>query len=110
MNSTIYIPVQEICLIHQIEFVFIQHLSEYGLLEITVHSGKEFIHQDYIPVLERFIFWYKDLEINLPGLEVLSQILPKLNRLQEENRNLREEVQFYHSLYFRSLPSDYDPS
>jgi hypothetical protein len=41
-----------------------------------------------LPIFERFTNWHYDLEINLPGLEVIHEMLKKMEDLKQKNREL----------------------
>ncbi|WP_394364292.1 chaperone modulator CbpM [Chryseobacterium carnipullorum] len=45
-----------------------------------------------LPVFERFTNWHYDLEINLPGLEVISNMLRKMEDLKQRNRDLMNKL------------------
>jgi hypothetical protein len=40
-----------------------------------------------LPSFERFANWHYDLEINLPGLEVIHDMLKKMEDLKHRNRS-----------------------
>jgi hypothetical protein len=42
--------------------------------------------------LEKFANWHYDLEINLPGLEVIHNMLKKLDALKQRNRELMNKL------------------
>lgn len=45
-----------------------------------------------LPDLEKFANWHYDLEINLPGLEVIHNMLKKLDALNRRNRELMNKL------------------
>jgi hypothetical protein len=47
---------------------------------------------DDLPDLEKFANWYYDLEVNLPGLEVIHNMLKKLDALNRRNRELMNKL------------------
>jgi hypothetical protein len=63
-------------------------LEESGLLKIENDHNVKYLLYEELPAFERFANWHYDLEINLPGLEVIHHLLNKLEKLQIENRNL----------------------
>ena len=45
-----------------------------------------------LPSFERFANWHYDLEINLPGLEVIHDMLRKMEDLKQKNRELMNKL------------------
>ena len=87
------IPAGEFCAFHQVELSFIQNLHESGLIRTTVRDGVVFLPADDLPALERFTRWFYELDINPEGIEALSHVLTRMQRLAEENRVLRNRLQ-----------------
>jgi hypothetical protein len=89
------IPAGEFCAFHHVELSFIQSLHESGLIRMTVQDGIVFLPADDLPALEKFARWFYDLDINPEGIEALSHVLARMQRLAEENRILRNRLQRY---------------
>ena len=87
------IPAGEFCAFHHVELSFIQNLHESGLIETTIRNGVIFLPADELPALEKFTRWFNDLDINPEGIEALSHVLTRMERLAEENRILRNRLQ-----------------
>jgi hypothetical protein len=79
---------EELVKIYNIEITFFDSLEESGLLKIENDHNVKYLLYEELPAFERFANWHYDLEINLPGLEVIHHLLNKLEKLQIENRNL----------------------
>ena len=79
---------EELVKIYDIEITFFDSLEESGLLKIEKENEVKYLLYDELPAFERFANWHYDLEINLPGLEVIHQLLTKMEQLQIENRRL----------------------
>ena len=45
-----------------------------------------------VQVFEKFTNWHYDLEINLPGLEVIHEMLSKMEDLKRKNRELMNKL------------------
>lgn len=97
MNNSKLIPIQHICTVHEIEYTFITELKDYGLVELLIDEEKECIVEEQLPILEKMIRLHYDLNVNLEGLDVISNLLTKIESLQQtllttENRlRLHEE-------------------
>jgi len=91
------IPAGEFCAFHHVELSFIQNLHESGLIRMTIRDGVVFLPADDLPALEKFARWFYELDINPEGIEALSHVLARMQRLAEENRVLRNRLQRYTS-------------
>lgn len=95
MSSEELISAREFCTVHQVELSFVRHLHEAGLIGMTVMDGSFFLVAGELPVLEKFIRWHYDLSINSEGIEALSHVLERMERLLDENRVLRNRLNRY---------------
>ncbi len=92
MEKESRIAVEQCCSYYSIELSFIQQLDEYGLIELS-RSGKEtFIAFEQLPDLERYIRLHYELDINMAGIEAVSHLLNRVQRLQRELRKLQGEL------------------
>ena len=95
MSSEELILARDFCTVHQIELSFIRHLHDAGLIGMTVVDGGFFLAADELPVVEKFVRWHYDLAINSEGIEALSHVLERMQRLLDENRALRNRLHRY---------------
>ncbi len=89
------IPVDQFCMHYNIEVSFIHTLIDYGLTEITIVEETPYIYEDKIKDLERMIRMHYDLDINMEGIEAISHLLDRVDRLQEELKELKNKLRFY---------------
>lgn len=75
---------------YDIEIHFLESLEESGLLSFVEENHIKYIEFEELPNLERFANFYYDLQVNLPGLEIIHNLLNKIDVLIEENRNLAQ--------------------
>ena len=52
----------------------------------------DIIVSDELPALEKFVRWHYELAINHEGIEALSHMLQRVERLLDENRTLRNRL------------------
>lgn len=97
MLSQELISAREFCTFHHVELSFIHSLHDSGLIAITVQDGVAFLTTDELPALEKFVRWHYELAINPEGIEALSHMLGRMERLLDENRNLRNRLHHYES-------------
>ncbi len=85
---------EEIVRIYNIEITFLDSLEDSGLLHPEMEDEIKYILYDELPALERFANWHYDMDVNMPGLEVIHHLLLKIEKLQLENRRLVNESGF----------------
>lgn len=83
---------EELVRIYNIEITFFDELVDYGLLNIQIEDDVHYLMYEDLPELEKFTNWHYDLEINLPGLEVIHNMLKKLEALKRRNRELMNKL------------------
>ncbi|AZA84814.1 MerR family transcriptional regulator [Chryseobacterium lactis] len=83
---------EELVKIYNIEITFFDELVDYGLLQIQIENNIHYLGYEDLPELEKFANWHYDLEINLPGLEVIHNMLKKLEALNQRNRELMNKL------------------
>ncbi|WP_292009330.1 chaperone modulator CbpM [Chryseobacterium sp.] len=79
---------EELVKIYNIEISFFNELVEYGLLKVETEDNITYVLYEDLPAFEKYTNWHYDLEINLPGLEVIQDMLHKIENLKQRNREL----------------------
>lgn len=92
MATTEWITLRDCCSHYDIEITFVESLQEYGLLELSSVQEVTYIHEDTIPRLEKFIRLHYELNINLEGLDVIANLIEKIESLQREVSLLKNNV------------------
>lgn len=100
MEPEQFIKAEDFCASHQIEYSFIRSLTEYGLIEIKAIEEKELIPESELTKLEKLVRLHYDLQINLEGIDAITNLLELINNVQEENRVLRNKLRLYESQHF----------
>lgn len=95
MENDHLIPADQFCTRHNIDLSFISLLHENGLLEITTIEQTQFIPEEYLPELEKLIRLHYELDINLEGIEAITYLLQRVERLHDELRRLKTRLQLY---------------
>ncbi|KFF25404.1 chaperone modulator CbpM [Chryseobacterium vrystaatense] len=83
---------EELVKIYNIEITFFDELVDFGLLNIQTENETRYILYEDLPVFEKLTNWHYDLEINLPGLEVINDMLRKMEDLKQRNRDLMKKL------------------
>lgn len=90
---------EELVQIYNIEITFFDELVDSGLLNIETENEIHYLMYEDLPTFERFTNWHYDLEINLPGLEVINSMLQKMKNLNRINRELMQKLSVINEKY-----------
>ncbi|KXH85288.1 chaperone modulator CbpM [Chryseobacterium kwangjuense] len=90
---------EELVKIYNIEITFFDELVEVGLLNVETENEIRYLLYEDLPVFEKFTNWHYDLEINLPGLEVINDMLRKMEDLKQRNRDLMNKLSVISNQY-----------
>ncbi|WJJ95775.1 chaperone modulator CbpM [Algibacter luteus] len=95
MDSKELISIQQICTSYNIPASFIDALQTYELIEITITDKSKFVKSNQIRTIEKLIRFHYELDINLEGIHAISNLLSKVENLQDEINMLRNKLNFY---------------
>ena len=95
MNTLDFIPVQQLCTQYEVEMIFFTRLGEIGLLEIHVYEQVDCIHLDKLSDLEKMIRLHQELELNYEGIDIVFNLLHKIDVLQDEVMALKNRLRLY---------------
>lgn len=90
---------EELVKIYNVEINFFDELVDSGLLNIHTEDEIRYLMYEDLPTFERFTIWHYDLEINIPGLEVIHEMLKKVEDLKQKNRELLGKLSAIHYKY-----------
>ncbi|MFV0536545.1 MAG: chaperone modulator CbpM [Dysgonomonas sp.] len=91
MNTELII-IKEYCIQNQIDPEFIIQLENEGLIEINIIENEQYIHVSQLNLLDQYTRWHYDLAINIEGIDVIQNLLHKINDMQKEIFHLREQL------------------
>ena len=97
MNMENLISIPELCIHYTVEMSFFTNLSEMGLLEIKTIESKQYIDSDAIYEIEKMIRMHQELDVNIEGIDVVFNLLQKIDRLQNELTALKNRLRLYES-------------
>lgn len=75
---------EECVRVYKVEAHFFNELVEAGLIETIIEADTVYIAYERLTHFERLVNWHYDLEINVPGLEVICNLLDQLEQLKRE--------------------------
>ena len=84
---------EDLAKIYQIEIQFFDDLEASGLLHPVVESNVRYLRFEDLQLFEQFTYWHYNMEVNIPGLEILHHFSQKLNALTQENRLLKKQAE-----------------
>jgi len=95
MEAENLIPVHEFCRHHNIELTFIRTLNEYGLIEVTTVEETLYVSKEKIKDLEKMVRLHYDLDINMEGIDAISNLLQQVDHLHDELTTLKNRLRMY---------------
>jgi len=95
MNTTDLVSIQQFCTHYSVPESFITSLFDYELIEIIISEEQQYIHVTQIKNIEKFIRFHYEMDINLEGLDAVSNLLKQVESLKEEIVTLNNRLNFY---------------
>lgn len=90
--SPYIVRINEYCSLYNIDLDFIIELESVKLVKLSVIDDELWIDESQFRKVEQYIRWYYDLSINMEGIDVIDNLLSKIEKMQEEIKDLREKV------------------
>ncbi|MFV8367230.1 chaperone modulator CbpM [Flavobacterium sp. XS1P27] len=97
MNIENLIAIPALCTHYKVELSFFNNLSEMGLLEVKTIEETQYIHPDAIYEIEKMIRIHQELDINTEGIDVVFNLLQKIDALQNELISTKNRLRLYES-------------
>lgn len=95
MENENLIPVIVFCKHYNVELNFIVSLNEIGLLEITTIEETQYLYERQLAEAEKIINLHNELGINIEGIDVIINLLQKVDELQSELKLLKNRLSLY---------------
>jgi chaperone modulatory protein CbpM len=77
---------------YRVDKEFVHSLQEIGLIELVQVEDVPCLSRDKLADFERLMHLHYDLEINLAGLDAISNLLGRIGEMQEEINRLRNRL------------------
>ena len=84
MESKDLIPIQLLCKRYNVPVSFINTLQEFKLIELIFEKDAFYIHTTQIKAVEKMMRLHYDLDINFEGMDVIFNLLKKVELLNED--------------------------
>ncbi|GAA4941012.1 hypothetical protein GCM10023314_12410 [Algibacter agarivorans] len=78
------IPIQLLCKRYNVPVSFINTLQEFKLIELIFEKDAFYIHTTQIKAVEKMMRLHYDLDINFEGMDVIFNLLKKVELLHED--------------------------
>ena len=95
METKELIIVEVFCQEYQIELTLIEELEEFGLIETIVHQEDKYVIKNQLPDIEKIIRLHNELNINKEGIEIILDLLNKMNHINNEVKQLKDRLNLY---------------
>lgn len=92
-----YIPVVQLCQHYQIEVSFFQELHEVGLINLVVVEQNRCLHQEDLGAVEQMMRIHQELGVNIAGVDVILNLMERMEALKTELNGVRNRLRFYES-------------
>ena len=89
------IPIDVLCVQYQVNDQFFNSLVATGLLEIHSIHEVAYIQKDSLYEIEKIMRLHQDLEVNLEGIDIVLNLLQKIDDLQNEMLALKNRLSLY---------------
>ena len=89
------IAIPALCSYYKVELSFFDNLNEMGLLEIKTIEEMQYIHPDAIFEIEKMIRIHQELDVNTAGIDVVFNLLQKIDALQNELISTQNRLRLY---------------
>jgi len=95
MEQTDIIVLDEFCTSHQVEISFVRSLEEYGLVQTITVNETLCVPGNELSKLEQIVRLHQELNINSEGIDVIINLLQRIENMQNEINELRSKLNFY---------------
>lgn len=99
MKKENHIRAIEFCSANKIDPSFIISIFESGLIEAERSGDEIYFPSGQLPVVEKIMMLYYDLDINLEGIETIMYLLKRSEQMQNEIILLRNRLRLYEESY-----------
>jgi hypothetical protein len=95
MSTENFIPINTLCHHYQVAISFFSNLDEIGLIDILVIEQAQYVHRDSIYDIEKMIRMHQDLDVNIEGIDIVLNLLQKIDSLKTELATVRNRLSIY---------------
>lgn len=89
------IPIDVLCVQYKVNDTFFKSLVSKGLIEFYIVEQVTYVQKDSLYKIEKIIRLHQELELNLEGVDVVLNLLQKMDDLQNEIVALKNRLLLY---------------
>jgi len=89
MDISNYISVNRLCNEYSLDVYFFEYLYNQGIIQLVVWENLEYIELEVLDKVEKLIRIHQDLEVPVNSLDVVINLLEKIETLQKEVNTIR---------------------
>lgn len=97
MKTKNLIPLSLLYIQYNLEMSFFFNLHEMGLLEILTVDETKYVRPESVHEIEKMIRIHEELEVNIHGIDVILNLLEKIELLQNELISVKNRLSLYES-------------
>lgn len=97
MNIENLIALPTLCVHYNVELSFFTSLSEIGLLEIKTVEAIQYVDIAAVYIIEKIVRIHHELDLNMEGIDVVLNLLRKIDVLQNELNSVKNRLRLYES-------------
>jgi hypothetical protein len=97
MNDKAFIPITQLCDHYTMEISFFKRLHNEGLIELITIEETTCLHQDKLHTFEKIVRIHNDLHVNIEGIDVVLNLLEKVDTLNNELLQTKSRLSLYES-------------
>lgn len=95
MANQDFIPISTLCDHYTIEVSFFKQLHDVGLVEILYVEKTECMHKNTLQTFEKIVRIHRDLQVNIEGIDVVLNLLEKVESLNHELQETKTRLGLY---------------
>ncbi|MEE3999204.1 chaperone modulator CbpM [Tenacibaculum sp. FZY0031] len=95
MNDKELISIQKVIVHHNLDEQFIESIESFQLIEFVVKDSNKYLYIEQLPVLEKIIRLYYDLEVNMQGIDVINNMLDRMDSMHKTIQQLENKLKRY---------------
>jgi hypothetical protein len=95
MSTSALIPAHDFCVHNQVEITFLFDLAQRDLIEIVTVEQATYVQPEQLPRLEKFVRLHQELAIHPDDLDIVSNLLERVEQLQDQLAYLQNRLHFY---------------
>ncbi len=95
MEKINIISAENFCARYDVPVSFIEAISDFDFIDTVFENEHLHIRNDQINLIEKLMRFHFDLNVNMEGIDVIMNLLEKINSMESEIRDLKKQLNIY---------------